>query len=452
MNFKSYPFQFGLRLLGIISTIALGIFVEQRFKLFFTILVLLILLLAQIWDFWRYQSSLIRETKKFLEAARFGDFSTRFDLASKGGIFADLEEEFMLLLGQLKKSKVNQDNQEELLEQILKNINLGIIGINEKKEIFLINEKAQETLDIPPFQKWERLSDRIPALKSLIGDFNFTGRKLWQHHSKGKKVELYIDLQHIILKDETFHLLSISNLHKEVEEKEIAAWHKLIRILAHEVMNSVTPVVSLSETVSSMLVNEEGVAKKLTELAEQDLDDIREACTTIVRRSKGMLNFVDEYRKLTQLPAPTKEVVSIKALFENCVSLMQSIAKEQNCLIRYELNQPRLAIHADRKMIEQVLVNLVKNAIAAINKTQGGEVVLSAKLSDHGVIVKVQDNGEGIEEDLINQIFVPFFSTRKNGSGIGLSLSKNIMKMHEGDLKVQSQEGLGTSFIMLFKE
>ncbi len=125
MNFKSYPFQFGLRLLGIISTIALGIFVEQRFKLFFTILVLLILLLAQIWDFWRYQASLIRETKKFLEAARFGDFSTRFDLASKGGIFADLEEEFMLLLGQLKKSKVNQDNQEELLEQILKNINLG---------------------------------------------------------------------------------------------------------------------------------------------------------------------------------------------------------------------------------------------------------------------------------------------------------------------------------------
>jgi two-component system nitrogen regulation sensor histidine kinase NtrY len=237
-----------------------------------------------------------------------------------------------------------------------------------------------------------------------------------------------------------------------VEEKEIAAWHKLIRILAHEVMNSVTPVVSLSETVSSMLVNEEGVAKKLTELAEQDLDDIREACTTIVRRSKGMLNFVDEYRKLTQLPAPTKEVVSIKALFENCVSLMQSIAKEQNCLIRYELNQPRLAIHADRKMIEQVLVNLVKNAIAAISKAQGGEVVLSAKLSDHGVIVKVQDNGEGIEEDLINQIFVPFFSTRKNGSGIGLSLSKNIMKMHEGDLKVQSQEGLGTSFIMLFKE
>ncbi len=165
-----------------------------------------------------------------------------------------------------------------------------------------------------------------------------------------------------------------------------------------------------------------------------------------------MLNFVDEYRKLTQLPAPTKEVVSIKALFENCVSLMKSIAKEQNCLIRYELNQPRLAIHADRKMIEQVLVNLVKNAIAAISKTQGGEVVLSAKLSDHGVIVKVQDNGEGIEEDLINQIFVPFFSTRKNGSGIGLSLSKNIMKMHEGDLKVQSQEGLGTSFIMLFKE
>jgi two-component system nitrogen regulation sensor histidine kinase NtrY len=452
MNFKSYPFQFGLRLMGIICTIAMGMFLEQSFNLFFTILVLFLLLLVQVWDFWRYQSSLIRETKKFLEAARFGDFSTRFELAAKGGVFADLEEEFTLLLGQLKKAKVNQDNQEELLEQILKNINLGIIGINGKKEIFLINEKAQEILDIPPFQKWERLSDRIPELKTLIGDFGFTGRKLWQHHSEGKKTELYIDLQHIILKDETFHLLSISNLFQEVEEKEIAAWHKLIRILAHEVMNSVTPVVSLSETVSSMLLSEHGVAKKLSDLEEQDLEDIREACTTIVRRSKGMLNFVEEYRKLTQLPAPTKEVVSIKTLFEDCITLMQSSAKKQNCLIRYELGQSRLAIHADKKMIEQVLVNLVKNALAAIAKEVDGEIVLSAKLSDQGVIMKVQDNGEGIEEDLLNQIFVPFFSTRKNGSGIGLSLSKNIMKMHEGDLKVQSQEGLGTSFLMLFKE
>jgi two-component system nitrogen regulation sensor histidine kinase NtrY len=452
MNFKSYPFQFGLRLIGIILSITLGLYLAQKFNLFFTLLVLMLLILVQIWDFWRYQSSLIRETKKFLEAARFGDYSTRFELASKGGVFADLEEEFMLLLTQLKTSRASQDNQEALLGEILKNINLGILGINGNKEIFLINEKAQEILDIPPFQKWERLSERIPELKNLIGNFDFTGRKLWEHNTNGKKTELYLDLQHIKLKDETFHLISLSNLHQEVEEKEIDAWHKLIRILAHEVMNSVTPVVSLSETVSTMLVTEDGKKKNITDLEEQDLDDIREACKTIVRRSKGMLSFVDEYRKLTQLPAPAKEVISIKTLFEDCLSLLQASAKKQNCIIRYKLDQQRLALNADRKMIEQVLVNLIKNALAAMPANHAGEIELSAKLAESGVVIRVSDNGEGIEEDLINQIFVPFFSTRKNGSGIGLSLSKNIMKMHGGDLKVQSQEGVGSSFLLQFKD
>ncbi len=450
MNFKSYPIQFGLRLMGIISSISLGIFLAQKFNLVFTLLVLGLLILVQIWEFWRYQSSLIRETKKFLEAARFGDYSTRFELASKGGIFADLEEEFMLLLGQLKKSRASQDNQEALLGEILRNINLGILGVNGKREIFLINEKAQEILDIPPFQKWERLSERIPELKNLIGDFNFTGRKLWEHSINGKKSELYLDLQHLKLKDETFHLISLSNLNQEVEEKEIDAWHKLIRILAHEVMNSVTPVVSLSETVGSMLFKEDGQAKSIKDLEDQDLEDIREACRTIERRSKGMLSFVEEYRKLTQLPAPAKEVISIKSLFEDCIALMQGSAQKNNSTISYKLDQERLGLKADRKMIEQVLVNLIKNALAAMPEEHLGEVELSAKLAETGVIIQVSDNGEGIEEDLLNEIFVPFFSTRKNGSGIGLSLSKNIMKMHGGDLKVQSQEGVGSSFSLIF--
>lgn len=450
MNFKSYPFQFGLRLIGIGLNIILGIYLVEKFNLFFTLLILLILLIIQVWEFWRYQSSLIRETKKFLEAARFGDFSTRFELASKGGAFADLEEEFSLLLHQLKNSKAQQDNRDQLVNEILKNIKLGIIGINSRKEIFIINEQALEILDIPPFQKWDRLSERVPDLKALVADFNFSGRKLWQRKNQGKTEELYLDLQHIKLHDENYHLISISNLHQEVEAKEIDAWHKLIRILAHEVMNSVTPVVSLSETVSSMLVKENGEAKKLADLDEQDLSDIHEACKTIVRRSKGMLSFVNEYRKLTQLPAPAKELCSIKLLFQDCITLLQASAEKQNCKIRYELDQPRLAIHADAKMIEQVLVNLIKNALASIPPQKDGEIVLNASLADEGIVISVSDNGEGIEEELLNQIFVPFFSTRKNGSGIGLSLSKNIMKMHGGDLKVQSQAGVGSCFSLLF--
>lgn len=412
-------------------------------------IVLILIILGQAIEWWYYQRKLLIETRKFLEAVRYGDLSTRFDLAHSGKPFAELEQEFSRMLAIIHESKVKGDHRDQILSLILQNLNLGLLLVDEQGKVVLSNEKCQELLGLPNFQNWQRIAERLPDLAKVLGDFDFTGRKLWTRESSTGAEEFYLDLQHLQLAGMNYHLISIGTMRHALEEKEMEAWHRLIRILAHEVMNSVTPVVSLSETIQGM-IRQEGQMKKPEELTEEELNDMNEALRTIVRRSKGMLSFVEEYRKLSQLPAPEKTVISVEELFEEVVQLMRKEAESRQVKLSYRLLQNRLAIKADKKMIEQVLINLIKNAFPALEGKENAFIELSAELKEEGPTLFVRDNGEGIDPDLLSQIFVPFFSTRKTGTGIGLSLSKNIMKSHQGDLKVQSVKGEGTLFKLCF--
>jgi two-component system nitrogen regulation sensor histidine kinase NtrY len=332
---------------------------------------------------------------------------------------------------------------------ILENINLGVMLIDDSGSIIISNDKCLEMLEIPAFKKWQRVADRLPQLAKALGDFDFSGRKLWVRGESSSAEEFYLDLQSIQMNGSDFHLLSIGTMRHALEEKEMEAWHRLIRILAHEVMNSVTPVVSLSETLLEMILKDRKL-KAPSDLNEEDLTDMNEALKTIIRRSKGMLSFVEQYRRLSQLPAPDKSLVAIKDLFDDVLQLLKREATSKNINLYSRLEQNRLAVKADKKMIEQVLINLIKNAFLALEHQENPFVELSAELQHDGLVVCVRDNGEGIDPDLITQIFVPFFTTRKTGTGIGLSLSKNIMKLHQGDLKVQSVPGEGSLFRLCF--
>lgn len=438
-------------MLLLIASMASLFYLWYNYDLIFIHIVLTLFTIGIGVEMWYYQRKLLVETQKFLEAVRYGDLSSSFRLASSGKAFAELEQEFNRMLAIIHKSKVQGDHRDQILGLILQHLNLGILLVDEEGRILLSNEKCQELLDIPGFQNWKRLAERLPDLNQVIGQFDFTGRKLWSRETGSGVEEFYLDLQHIDLAGMNYHLISIGTMRHALEEKEMEAWHRLIRILAHEVMNSVTPVVSLSETVQAM-IQEDGGVKKPENLSEEDLHDMHEALRTISRRSKGMLSFVEEYRKLSQLPAPEKKIVSVQELFEEVVQFMQPEAESHKIELTYRLSQNRLAIKADKKMIEQVLINLIKNAFPALENKEAAFIELSADLLEEGVNIYVRDNGEGIDPDLLSQIFVPFFSTRKSGSGIGLSLSKNIMKSHQGDLKVQSVKGEGTLFRLCFCE
>ena len=215
-------------------------------------------------------------------------------------------------------------------------------------------------------------------------------------------------------------------------------------------MNSVTPVTSLSETIKEMLSDQNGNIKNPESLSTEDFADIMEALKTIIRRSKGMLNFVDDYRKLTQLPAPRFEVLSIDELFADVVKLMERQAAQQDIKLEIINENNRLGLKADKTLVEQALINLIGNAIHNADPDKESVIRLNAKMKDECLILSVFDNGKGIENDLLSSIFIPFFSTRKNGTGIGLSLTKNIMQLHKGSISVQSIPEKETTFKLSF--
>lgn len=453
MGFKDLRIQLLIRVSLLATLIGLWFFVFFRHPLPFSLGLVGLLILGLLWELLHYLNRSNRELKRFLEAIRFHDHSTRFEIGSLGPSFAGLEAEFQALLKELKGSRVQQHSQEELMALILQQINLGILVVDGSDHIYLMNEKAREILNIPAFTSWQRLREKRPALARAANHFRTLGRSSFSMEQGEQREEILLDVDQITLKGEQFHLLSLSDLRNEIEQKEIEAWHKLIRILAHEVMNSVTPVASLSETILQMMQGEPGRTKSLEAFTQEDLDDIREALHTVVRRSKGMLNFVEDYRKLTRLPAPNMEKVAVEGLFKDLEQLMRKDYQNDGIALKVALPQKRLAIQADRKMIEQTLLNLVKNAHAAIRESgQGSEILLKAVMENEGVVISVSDDGPGIAQEVLPQIFIPFYSTRKNGTGIGLTLSKNIMKLHRGDLRVQSTEGQGALFKLLFKE
>lgn len=418
--------------------------------LVFTPILLALILTGQVVELIYFTNKGNRELRKFLNALEYGDYAVNFNNSKLGKSFRDLDQSFKAVIETVRDSKAEKESQSELLELALENLKLGLIIVEPDGQVRLVNAAAREMLEIPAFRDWKMFKKKKPEFARQLNDFDFSGRKLIELQTAEGKREFYLDLERITLLGHTYCLISFSDLKNEIEQKEIAAWHKLIRILAHEVMNSVTPVTSLSETIKNLLTNAEGKPLSGQEIDKERIDDILLALDTIIKRSRGMLGFVDEYRKLTKLPAPNYESIPVHELFSEVDRLMKYQAGEKAISLRVEPPHHKLHLRADRKMIEQVLINLVSNAIHATAGTPQGEVKLSCQVNEEFILIEVEDNGHGIEEELLPSIFIPFFSTRKNGSGIGLTLSKNIMQMHNGSISVQSTAGRGCRFTLTF--
>ena len=230
-------------------------------------------------------------------------------------------------------------------------------------------------------------------------------------------------------------LISLKNIHSVLERNEMEAWQKLIRVLTHEIMNSITPIISLSETLS-----ERGIPESL---GEKEYSIMLQAMQTIHRRSKGLLGFVENYRRLTRIPTPVRTKVSVAELFTD----LKKLFPEE--YIHFEMPASDLYLYADRAQIEQVLINLLKNARETCERKADKEIQIKF-FSKGNPTLAISDNGEGILPTVLDKIFVPFFTTKTSGSGIGLSLCKQIMALHDGSINVKSELGKGSCFVLTF--
>ena len=245
------------------------------------------------------------------------------------------------------------------------------------------------------------------------------------------------------LHEQEYTLVSLQNIHSELEEQELEAWQRLIRLLTHEIMNSITPITSLAATADGLL--------RQVPLSSDGLADAQEAVETIHRRSAGLLHFVEDYRQPTRLPTPHFQILSVREVGGRIEQLMRPQLAQAGIAFHLEIVPESLELTADPEQLEQVLINLLTNALQALQGQQEGRIALRARMDGRGrVVVEVADNGPGIVPEALEKIFIPFFTTKPTGSGIGLSLCQQIMRLHRGTISACSRPGEETVFVLRF--
>lgn len=408
----------------------------------------LIVILLMI-DLFRLIDRSNREFTSLLEALKQQDFTTlsRRKYAEKS--FRDLETGFKEILAQYREARMDQAAQYQYLQTVIEHINIALVCFNNAGEIFLFNQAAAVLFRKAKLESLEPLKSVHPTLHQLMVTLRAGQREVIRFNRDGELLQLSVHVTEFRIRNEKFKLVSLQNIRQELEEQELDSWQKLIRVLTHEIMNSVTPVSSLSSAINQMLTDEKGRRRSLGSLSGDDLDDMYSSIETIEERSRGLLSFVSDYKNLTRLPQPQFEDISVEFLLNHMHRLFIKDMASDN--INYQVNVPSIpmSICADSMMIQQVLINLIKNAMEAVKEKEEKTIMLSADSRNEKVIIRVRDNGKGIADEDLEKVFIPFYTTKKKGSGIGLSLSKQIMRLHKGSIHFQSDDS-GTVFSIEF--
>ncbi len=386
-----------------------------------------------------------------LDSIKFDDLSASFITDSKDAGVHRLHQKLNEAITKLRYSRQEKDSEYLFYKNIVMHVGIGLIIFKEdtgKIEIF--NSAARKLLKIT---RAETVNDLKEVSDTLVNAFNRLrtgGRELIRLKLGEDIIQLSVYAIELTLRGENLKLISLQNIQSELEEKEMEAWQNLVRVLTHEIMNSVTPISSLAGTIDDELKihlrDESGKP-----LDKEQLEDIHLSLQTISKRSEGLIHFVKEFRSLTHIPKPRPERISAGVLFEAMAILHKKELVEKNIKLDISAEPHDLTITADKIMTEQVLINLVKNAVQAFDEQVERVITLRAYYNDKmRPVIAVLDNGTGIDPEALEKIFIPFFTTKKTGSGIGLSLSRQFMRLHQGTLTVKSTVGKGTEFFMRF--
>lgn len=454
---KKFTIQVTLRIFIIlIFCVLLSIFITKYY--WFSVVGSALIIFLQVFFLIRYVDNTNYSLVKFLEALKNEDYSVYFSPSKKGDSFQKVYSDFNLIINIFKKNKIEKEAQLTYFKYILEHVNLGIVSIqkedlfseNTNNEILFLNEAACKILQQGQHKYWHRLARNVPWLVSEIKKIADGGKVLVDFGDQIARKQLSLEVIEVKLLDAPYLIITFQDIRLEIEQKEIEAWHNVIRILAHEMLNSFTPVSSLASTIKSLTEDEGGKIIPINKMEDDDLEDINTAAFTIKKRSDGLLEFVKDYRTISNVPVPKLEAINVKKFLADIKVLMNSVVEENNIDLVVSPIPPHATIYADRKQIEQVLINLINNSMHALKENENPIIKMSCTVENSTIIILVHDNGTGIEENIMNQIFIPFYTTKKNGSGIGLSLSKSILKKHGGNLLVSSEAGLYTTFSLVF--
>lgn len=449
MIYKRFSFLIILRIALIVANVLIISAILGDKRLFFNQIILGMILAIQVGELIRFVNYTNRELTKLFYAIKHSDFSITFKQPILGKSFKGLRESMIEIIQAYKQVKIEKEAQFHFLQMLVNQLHIGIIAVENNETITLINPTAERMIGTDGLKNWRLLQQMNPRFSKEIEQLGEHGKKLIEMKSTGESHFTSAAVSTLIILDKPLKLITLQNINSEIEQKEIEAWHKLIRILTHEIMNSVTPISSLTETMESLLQHKDGTEKQLHELKQETISDIRFSLTTIQKRTDGLLQFVENYRKLTKVPKPSVERVDLKPFITSVTKLMEHELVRKNITLELQLTDG-VEVNLDPALVEQVLINIITNAIHAVDQIDQPRIKIKTNQQDKQAIITISDNGKGISQKELSEIFIPFFTTKKDGSGIGLSLSKQIMAVHSGSIKVKSELNVGTSVSLHF--
>lgn len=433
-----------------VSVLAFGFFLfdKNNYILALALLAACVFQVKQLLDLVERPTPVIGQ---LLRQIRFDEVTASFKSASTDADALELEKQLNEVLGKIRNSRQEKDTEYLFYKNIVMHVAIGLVIFRERDgKIEIFNSAARKLLRV---NKADTLQDLKEINEQLVNAFirlKTGGRELIRLQVGEEFIQLSVYAIELTLRGETLKLISLQNIQSELEEKEMEAWQNLVRVLTHEIMNSVTPISSLAGTLEDELTNH--LKNRADKPLEADqLSDIQLSLQTISKRSANLIHFVKEFRSLTQIPKPKPQSVPVQNLLDELATLHRNELNKKNIKLEISVEPADLTLMADKGMIEQVLINLIKNAIQAFEEEADRQITLRAYCNQKlRPVISVRDNGTGIDPEALEKIFIPFFTTKKTGSGIGLSLSRQIMRQHQGTLTVKSTPGQGTEFIMRF--
>ncbi|MEE9463274.1 MAG: ATP-binding protein [Bacteroidales bacterium] len=449
MIYKSLFIQVLLRVILILVNAVAFSWVIISTRNWYSMVTLGVILILQTWLLVRYLNRTNRIMGDFIQRLREKESTTRSLLEIESGPFQQFTQVLHEINGLIQDARIEKENQFLYLQYLIEHVGIGLLAFDEAGKINLVNKAALDLFQLEELKHIKNLNLIREGMDKLLRGFKPGQKILMKINISGSIIQLSVKASEFKILDSWVKLVSFQDIKGELDQKELESWQKLIRVLAHEIMNSITPINTLSETMLKQNRQHEELVRQWQGGSEY-FDNMMDGLQLIRERGSGLIDFVQKYRDLSKLPTPNLTEINVSALLGGIKRLFEKDIEEKGISFSTNVSPDNLILNADRKLIEHVLINLVKNAIEALREKEDGQIKMIALKHKDAVRISVVDNGPGIPDSIIDQVFIPFYTTKEEGSGIGLSLSRQIMRLHQGTIDIQSIPSKETNIILNF--
>ncbi|MCK5029698.1 MAG: GHKL domain-containing protein [Bacteroidales bacterium] len=393
-----------------------------------------------------YVNKTNRSLKQFLDSLKYNDYINADAVSNKS--FKELNFSFNEIIRYVRLAELEKESTHHYLRQLLDQMPTGIIASDKQDKVEIINRAGLKILEFNSLSSLSQLDNLQKGLSLEIKDLTTSKKKVISIQTKSELKSILFRKKEILINSRQIQVISFENIRSELDLEEEKAWQKIFRVLTHEIMNSIAPIRSLTASVLKIFFTDDKT-KSIDQLNEEDINFAVTGLRSIDNRNKGLTNFVSDFKKLMRIPEPKKEKVKVNQFIDDIFPLLQELCVTKDIQLSFSRLENVFFFLIDKEQITQVMINLVKNAVEAI-KAENSYIKIKASTDSEQIYLTISDNGEGISKEILSEIFIPFFTTKKEGSGIGLSISRQIIRNHNGELRINSKQNKGAKCELVF--